>query len=68
MKLINLTALSLLVATPLLAHPGHEEATTATHWIGDASHLAVTGLIAALACVAVGGGIAWRRAARRKSE
>lgn len=66
MKRFTLSALPLLLATPLTAHPGHEEAALATHWVSDLSHMAVIGLVAALAIV-VGGAVLHRRI-RRKSE
>ncbi|MEM7723135.1 MAG: hypothetical protein AAF376_12235 [Pseudomonadota bacterium] len=66
MKRSTLSALLLLIASPLMAHPGHGEAATATHWVSDLSHLAVLGLLAAL--VAIVGGVMLHRRIGRKSE
>jgi hypothetical protein len=66
MKRFTLTTLSLLAATPLMAHPGHD-APVATHWFSDMSHLAVMGLLAAL-IVVLAGAVLRRRAPRRTKE
>ncbi len=68
MKSLKLSALLTVLATPVLAHPGHG-ADPVTHWVGDLSHLAVTAGLAALTIVAVGGLVSRRRAkSRRKTE
>ncbi|MCU4654573.1 hypothetical protein N8I71_17170 [Roseibacterium sp. SDUM158016] len=68
MKHLSLAALLTGLATPLMAHPGHDAA-AATHWIADLPHLAVTLGLAGLCVVALGGLLTRRRArARRKEE
>ena len=69
MKKLALSTALLALAGPALAHPGHAEAATATHWVSDASHLAVVAALAALCVIVIGTGLARRRArARRKTE
>jgi membrane protein implicated in regulation of membrane protease activity len=68
MKRLTIAAILSTLATPLLAHPGHDAA-PATHWVADLPHLAVTLSLAGLAVVAFGVLRAGRRArARRKTE
>jgi hypothetical protein len=67
MKNLTLAALLSALATPLMAHPGHDAA-PATHWVADLPHLAVTLGLAGLAVVALGGLVARRARARRKTE
>ncbi|NKX45979.1 hypothetical protein [Roseicyclus persicicus] len=69
MKKPALFAAAFLAARPALAHPGHDEAATAAHWVSDVSHLAVVAALAALSVIVIGAGLARRRArARRRAE
>jgi hypothetical protein len=70
MKHLTLAAIFSALATPLMAHPGHDAA-PATHWVADLPHLAVTLGLAGLAVVALGGLVARRarvRAGGRRND
>lgn len=64
-KYTSLVALAVL-ATPALAHPGHEAAGGLGHWLSDLSHGAVVLGLAALCAVVIGGRLAIRRRRARK--
>lgn len=64
-KHISLVALAVL-ATPVLAHPGHDAPGGMGHWLSDLSHGAVVLGLAGLCAVVIGGGLTIRRRRARK--
>lgn len=65
---LSFIAAILVSAAPALAHPGHVEAATATHWVSDLSHLAVIGGLAALALIVLSAALVSRRATKRRKQ